>query len=77
MKFSALKNLSYTNVRKFFHDLMYKPSDRDSFDINDEIQNIEDTIYTNKQFPEAVLLLLFSLFAGNIEGEKTFSYNKK
>ncbi|BBH27826.1 MAG: hypothetical protein PUF83_06765 [Intestinibaculum porci] len=48
MKFSALKNLSYTNVRKFFHDLMYKPSDRDSFDINDEIQNIEDTIYTNK-----------------------------
>lgn len=77
MKFSALKNLSYTNVRKFFHDLMYKPSDRDSFDINDEIQNIEDTIYTNKQFPEAVLLLLFSLFAGKIEGEKTFSYNKK
>lgn len=48
MKFSALKKLSYTNVKKFFHDLMYTPSDRDSFDINDEIQNIEDGIYAHK-----------------------------
>ncbi len=46
MKLTFLNKLAYTNINKFYRDLNSQLSYIPAFDIDDEIQNIEDAIYT-------------------------------
>lgn len=49
-----LNNLAYTNTKKFYNDMNSQYTDNDALEINDdllndldnEIQNIEDAIYS-------------------------------
>ena len=42
----TLEKLSYTTLKDFYKDLHYHSSDSDVTDIEDEIQKIEDRIFT-------------------------------